>query len=165
MIVGYNAQYGTKENDLYVNNSFVQKTSYESTSAWSEKNLGNISLNAGNNTIEIRKNWGWMHIDYIKVSTSLKSLNVWSASIANKSLDLQLYPNPVTEKNINVIFSGNIGDVELKLYDTSGRMLMHRTCIQNNQNIDLCDLQNGTYLLEISDKSSRKIKKFIVRYV
>lgn len=34
---------------------------------WTDKNYGNISLNAGNNTIEIRSSWGWTEFDYITV--------------------------------------------------------------------------------------------------
>lgn len=36
---------------------------------WSDKNYGSISLNAGNNTIEIRSSWGWTDFDYITVGT------------------------------------------------------------------------------------------------
>jgi uncharacterized protein YjdB len=40
------------------------------TGDWEDLQFGNISLNAGNNTIEIIKWWGWMDIDYITVGSS-----------------------------------------------------------------------------------------------
>jgi hypothetical protein len=36
---------------------------------WTDKNYGNVSLNAGNNTIEIRSSWGWTEFDYITVGS------------------------------------------------------------------------------------------------
>ena len=42
-------------------------TQFPATSAWNSLSYGSINLNAGNNTIEIKKSWGWMHVDYIEV--------------------------------------------------------------------------------------------------
>lgn len=46
-------------------------THFNATAAgWTDLNYGNIALNAGNNTIEIRNSWGWTEFDYIDVGTN-----------------------------------------------------------------------------------------------
>ena len=32
--------------------------------------FGNISLNAGSNTVRIQHNWGWFYVDYIEIEFS-----------------------------------------------------------------------------------------------
>lgn len=54
---------------VQVNSGSEVYTQFDNTSTdWQDKNYGNVSLNAGSNTISIRKSWGWTHIDYITVS-------------------------------------------------------------------------------------------------
>jgi len=53
----------------YNNQGGSQYTHFPASSSWSTLDYGDISLNAGNNTIEIKKSWGWTSIDYIDVGT------------------------------------------------------------------------------------------------
>jgi hypothetical protein len=41
-----------------------------SSSNWATETYGNIQLNAGSNTIEIRKHFGWNYIDYIELTSA-----------------------------------------------------------------------------------------------
>lgn len=54
---------------VQINSGSEVYTQFNNTAnSWQDKNYGDISLNAGNNTVSIRKSWGWTHIDYITIS-------------------------------------------------------------------------------------------------
>lgn len=56
---------GEKTQDLFVNDAHVGQVKFNSNSNWFDQNAGAVYLSAGNNTIEIRKNWGYMYFDGI----------------------------------------------------------------------------------------------------
>ena len=57
-----------KENDLELNNRKLATIKFSATSEWKTISVNKISLNAGDNTIAIRKNWGWINLDYLEVT-------------------------------------------------------------------------------------------------
>jgi hypothetical protein len=59
--------FGDKTNDLYVNGTLVASTVYTPNGAWTDMEVGRALLGQGENTIEIRHNWGWMGVDYIEL--------------------------------------------------------------------------------------------------
>ncbi len=76
---------------------------------------------------------------------------------------LLLYPNP-TEKELKIkIFNNYKGEVSLKIYDLAGRL--HKSLlIDKNTNrfetqLDLEDLPQGIYLIEMIDGLGRKVKR------
>lgn len=62
-----------KQNIVSINGA-SNSESFPGTTGWGTKNMGNVALNAGNNTIVIEKHWGWMSVDYIEL-TGLSSSN------------------------------------------------------------------------------------------
>lgn len=52
-------------------------------SSWDTFELESMSLNNGNNTIEIEIHWGWMHIDYIEVIESPIAFNASSINLSD----------------------------------------------------------------------------------
>jgi hypothetical protein len=56
-----------KVNDFYVNGEFAFDHNFLMTGQWQEVELGPVTLNMGENTIEIRHNWGWIGVDYIEL--------------------------------------------------------------------------------------------------
>jgi Carbohydrate binding module (family 35)/Viral BACON domain/Secretion system C-terminal sorting domain len=57
-----------KFQDIKINSAAVVNTQFNATATgWSDKSFGNVTLNAGNNTIEISKSWGFTDFDYITV--------------------------------------------------------------------------------------------------
>ncbi len=56
-----------KTQNISINGGPQMAVVFSGTGGWQDLNLGNIQLNAGNNTIAISKSWGWMHIDYLAV--------------------------------------------------------------------------------------------------
>jgi len=60
--------WGDKTNTVLVNGSEVWSPVFTNTnSAWASFAFGNISLNAGSNTVRIQHNWGWFYVDYIEI--------------------------------------------------------------------------------------------------
>jgi len=61
--IRYHGAYGTKRQDIYINGALIGNIEFPSSTGWVEKDLGLRSFISGNNTIEIRHSWGWMHVD------------------------------------------------------------------------------------------------------
>ncbi len=57
-----------KAQNISINGGPAAYTVFPGKSAsWQDLEVGNVGLNAGNNTITISKSWGWTHIDYIAI--------------------------------------------------------------------------------------------------
>jgi hypothetical protein len=65
--IRYNGAYGSKNQDVYINGAFIGNINFPASSGWVEKDLGLRSFVNGNNTIEIRYSWGWMHVDNLTI--------------------------------------------------------------------------------------------------
>jgi hypothetical protein len=60
--------WGDKTNTVLVNGQEIWSPVFTNTnSTWSNFAFGNISLNAGSNTVRIQHNWGWFYVDYIEI--------------------------------------------------------------------------------------------------
>jgi len=60
--------WGSKTNTVIVNGAEIWSPAFPNTnSTWSDFVFGNISLNAGSNTVRIQHNWGWFYVDYIEI--------------------------------------------------------------------------------------------------
>ncbi len=67
--------WGDKQNTVLVNGQTVWTPDFINTDdAWSEFEFGEISLNAGSNTVRIEHFWGWMYVDYIELELPGSSL-------------------------------------------------------------------------------------------
>jgi hypothetical protein len=58
-----------KYQDVKVSGGGYVYTQFPAAASFTDKNFGSIALNAGNNTIEIKSNWGWFDLDYIQLGT------------------------------------------------------------------------------------------------
>lgn len=75
---------------------------------------------------------------------------------------LSVFPNPA-QNHLTYIIQPNIKPNSLTIYDMMGKSLYHSSTFDDND-IDVSFLNNGTYLLEISDdKRSYKTTFFIAR--
>jgi hypothetical protein len=61
--IRYYGAYGQKNQDVYINGTLIGNIEFPASTGWVEKDLGLRSFISGNNTIEIRHSWGWMHVD------------------------------------------------------------------------------------------------------
>jgi hypothetical protein len=59
---------GDKTNHVMVNGATVWSPVFTNTnSTWATFEFGNITLNAGSNTVRIEHFWGWFYVDYIEI--------------------------------------------------------------------------------------------------
>lgn len=94
---------GDKENDLEVNGVKLATVKFGGTQNWSNVYINKVSLNTGENTIAIRKNWGWINVDYIDIE------NVSEDVSFNISPNL-VTPNPSKEAvNVYNFLKENFG--------------------------------------------------------
>lgn len=56
-----------KENDLVVNGVQLSTVVFDATDEWKTISVNKVVLSSGENTITIKKNWGWIYLDYIEV--------------------------------------------------------------------------------------------------
>ncbi|MFT3902649.1 MAG: glycosyl hydrolase [Niabella sp.] len=57
-----------KENDLLVNGTALAKVAFEATNDWKFVSVNKVTLKSGENTILIKKNWGYTFYDYLEVA-------------------------------------------------------------------------------------------------
>ena len=65
----YNAAYGEKIQNLYVNGVDQGQISFTSKT-WTELSCGSVKLNKGENKIMIKGSWGWTNFDYLSVKSA-----------------------------------------------------------------------------------------------
>lgn len=58
--------YGTKQNDVKVNNNVVGSINTDDNASYKDFTV-RANLNAGSNTITIQKSWGWIQVDYLDI--------------------------------------------------------------------------------------------------
>lgn len=103
------------------------------------------------------------------------TINSWSLNICtvqtagtdeNTLKDFVIYPNP-NNGNFTVQFESNSGnDIKINVHDISGRVIFEKA-YQNtgtfNQNLQLNNVQAGTYLVTVQDGDNKTTKRIIVK--
>lgn len=86
-------------------------------------------------------------------------------SIANEELDnpaLQIYPNPANE-SLSIRFEREIMFGEVKLYNVSGALLIHKEVSVTEETLNISSLASGFYVLEIIEKNKTIKRKKIIK--
>ena len=82
-------------------------------------------------------------------------------SMQSLSFIESIYPNP-SKGVINVSFN-QINDLELEIFDKSGKSVKKASITGENMRLDLYDLENGLYVIRVLDaKKNYDIKKFVL---
>ena len=71
---------------------------------------------------------------------------------------LDIYPNPVTQ---NLVVNNCQNYEKFVLLDTSGKILMERQLVQNQNIINLGNIRPGLYFLQLSGKRNSYLEKII----
>jgi len=66
-----------KVNDLYVDGSFATSISFPISASWSELKVGTLKLTAGTHTISLVKQWGYIQLDYLKITPNSAASGVF----------------------------------------------------------------------------------------
>ena len=71
LTIGYRAAFGEKIQDLYVNGTLAQNVVFPEGENFTNLSADQLFLNAGENTLEIRANYGYMDLDYFRVGVQV----------------------------------------------------------------------------------------------
>ena len=93
--------------------------------------------------------------------------SMWARKISEQQLNpeilMSLYPNPV-EDELNFVFSqGDLGDISIKVFDISGRLILNKSFnpIGNRLKVDLQKLSIGPHLVQLSNSKFKSYSKII----
>jgi|SaaInlStandDraft_1057018.scaffolds.fasta_scaffold12086_4 hypothetical protein len=93
--------------------------------------------------------------------------SMWARKISEQQLNpeilMSLYPNPV-EDELNFVFSqGDLGDISIKVFDISGRLILNKSFnpIGNRLKVDLQKLSIGPHLVQLSNSKFKLYSKII----
>lgn len=170
------------------NNNLISFLSQTYSDGWNNYMLILSTYDSNNNCKDnLQLNWGgqsWNYQTRYSFTSNIYNLRAsavretWTGTNWNK-LDSSYYYFPLvsgiedqqTEKkmNVNVYPNPSKGfikiagsrDLFFKLYDLSGREIYSGSVLAG-QVVDFSDKQKGIYLLEVSDKTERQIKKVII---
>lgn len=110
---------GQKVNFLYVDGKQAAEITFSNSSAWTEVKAAMLKLTAGSHTISIVKSWGYIQLDYLRVTKNEVgpvAFNIVSAPVT---------PNPSAQlTNLYNYFKTNFGTKII-----SGAMAAHSTNI------------------------------------
>ena len=67
--IRYDSPNGEKTQFVLVNGASSTPVLFPDEASWASVNAGVFSFNAGNNTISVKKSWGWMDVDKFEVYT------------------------------------------------------------------------------------------------
>jgi endo-1,4-beta-D-glucanase Y len=134
---------------------------------WQDKEM-TVKLNAGNNSISIEKEWGWMPVDYIEISGCTNCpVNLIAAKTVELIEEKQLFvSNPVRDRLYVKLPESTDPSVFIQVTDLSGRRLIQKR-IQgavSNQiiDVDVSKLTAGLYIVTVQRGKKIVSKKIIV---
>jgi len=124
LVIRYkNIQNQEKYQSIFINGGSNQYTRFPGSASWTNLNFGNVTLNSGNNTIEISKSWGWTHIDYIELGggTSIPDSDLVTPNPTAETIELWEYLKsvPAQGKILSGIWSQANGHQDI--FDNSGK--------------------------------------------
>jgi mannan endo-1,4-beta-mannosidase len=84
--IRYRSAFGDKTNDIYVNEMFSSSVVFTATSNFVDLSPVGVVLSGGVNVLEIRKNWGYIDVDKISITSSAANVYNISASLSDDQI-------------------------------------------------------------------------------
>jgi hypothetical protein len=82
--------------------------------------------------------------------------------VIESPLDLRVFPNP-NNGQFEIFLNAEAGEVQIRLVNQSGIVVLQKTINQNRITMDRADLPAGLYLLEVTGITSREVRKVLIR--
>ena len=79
------------------------------------------------------------------------------------SIKVEIYPNPASDFITLVIDRNTNTDFILNIYNLTGALVKTERLKYNHQQINIGDLRNGIYMVEIRSKGLTGIQKLIIK--
>ena len=74
-----------------------------------------------------------------------------------------LYPNPSSDGNVNICADEFSGNVNINIFDTSGKLVLKKTMQPNEGYIVLSELPSGLYYLKMTDTVGKSMTKRLLK--
>lgn len=103
----------------------------------------------------------YYQIEWIPTSGKRIKSNIQSGQILSNS-SLKIYPNPVTDKLVNIVLPQPIQEARLTLTTLEGRILLNSTITGNKHVLQLGTLPTGIYLLVIEENGNLWREKLLI---
>ena len=160
LYIAYRNDEGLKAQMVVINGTENYTEFPQTSNQWTELNYGEVSLNAGDNTISIKPSWGWASFDYILISGKGTILAVDDDKF--KVNNFLIYPNPVTEtgfiiNNVNTYFYDN---AQVTIFDLNGKVVFKEKMPSEILEVTK-NFEKGIYILRISYQGKQIVKKLI----
>ena len=133
---------------------------------WQNKQL-NIALKAGNNTVAIKKNWGYMPVDYIIIGTRTGARISDVSNAHPKASIATVKQNPVGNDGLAIQLNGRVNQsTTISILDSRGAIVYKQTYYgQAEVNIPLAAFPGqGLYIAKIVNQLGAIEKKILVEH-
>ena len=151
--------YDASENTLYPNNFSQTLILCDTSEDVDFENLffAQVSANT-NNSVTINMNANFTELKLENYPGYLATYRNVSLSTPEQSLAaLKIYPNPVSDQLF--ISNRNSKDLDIVIYDILGKQVLQKKSIE--QSVDVSNLLDGIYFLEINSDNGMRIEKII----
>ena len=91
---------------------------------------------------------------------SIGSIYKPKRNLNDNFLDINIYPNPVSDGFLNIVSNSN-NPLNISIYDLNGREVISQKIIFDS--IDISSLSQGIYSLILSEGKKSTIKKIVVK--
>ena len=117
--------------------------------------LAGYQLEEGNHTIYVRMKTS-LPCATKEIATNQININKTPTGIiVSQKATISCFPNPF-DKEINLTGLDNDKDYIINIFTTNGKLIFSNNCSAGQNKIDVAHLNTGIYLLQISEKESRK---------
>lgn len=117
--------------------------------------LAGYQLEEGNHTIYVRMKTS-LPCATKEIATNQININKTPTGIiVSQKATISCFPNPF-DKEINLTGLNNDKDYIINIFTTNGKLIFSNNCSAGQNKIDVAHLNTGIYLLQISEKESRK---------
>jgi hypothetical protein len=97
----------------------------------------------------------------LKIAGTELDSNSYLNSVAQKSVEMAVYPNPFSD-HITVKVNSPVDEVfDLSILDLQGRIILNRKIEGNIEHIINTDLEKGIYLLKVQNKDFKRVQRLI----
>ncbi len=151
-----------------VNGTQVGTTVTKTGSAWDDYSIvnlsSNVSLNSGENTIELRFQ-GAVNVDYLQLGTPPASSSSGGSSSSGTTPVIlpQIAYSNVAQIQANGIYLQVMNNAKLELFDLRGKSVRKMNFSSGVHSVRLNDLPRGLYIARVSFGSERKILRIPIR--
>lgn len=102
----------------------------------------------------------WYSAQWQLVVVSARATDV---AEANSMSGVEIYPNPVTNGNVNVKLNYEVNNVQVVLTDMTGRVVINMLKESNDFSLNTSTLKPGLYFLKIQNGTNKYFEKLVVK--